>query len=260
MLPRQRAFNKRKQHSSRGGKYDNGISPSKMKKKLVKMDGDSKGYGKYSKGIGKGNYSRVNSGDGQDRGRHKGNNRSNGDKRKKSMDKKNSKGNLGRKKKSKSSLSQNKKSRGASKNKSKNKSKQEGYYKVRKSNSKHPTGMNRNQSNKIEVENPHDNNQYPPRNFSRREEQGLPEHREMIPRHFNMHPQREVMSRGKHQMGVDDMRRFREGLNESDMSDQIQNNTRDYYDQEHPYNNPEAAQRPKGKKIVIYCSINLKEN
>ena len=75
--------------------------------------------------------------------------------------------------------------------------------------------------NKIELEHP-DQGQFQPRNFSRREEQHLPEHREMIPRHFNMHMQREMNPnlRGKqHQMGVDDMRRFREGLNESDNSE-----------------------------------------
>ena len=134
MLPRQRAFNTRKQQSSRGGKYDNGVSPSKMKKKLMKIDEDSKGYGKYNKGIGKGNFSRVNSGDGPEKGRDKNTNsrsRGKGDKRKKSMDKKSSRGNLmGKNKKSKKSLSQNKKSRVGSQNKRK-KQKQEAYYKVR---------------------------------------------------------------------------------------------------------------------------------
>jgi len=109
-----------------------------------------------------------------------------------------------------------------------------------------------NPSNKIEVENPHDPNQYPPRNFSRREDQGLPEHREMIPRHFNMHPQREVMSRGKHQMGVDDMRRFREGLNESENGDTMNNRTRDYYDNKEPHYISEGQSRPKGKEVYIF--------
>ena len=122
MLPRQRAFNKRKQQASRNQlKYDD-HSPSKMKKKLVnKMD--DKGYGKYSKGMGKkGNYSRVNSGENRlESGRMKSmNSRSIGKEkgnRKKSMDKKGSRNNLmSKKKNSKSSLSQNKKSRGGSQN------------------------------------------------------------------------------------------------------------------------------------------------
>lgn len=139
MLPRQRAFNTRKQHSSRGGRHDNGVSPSKMKKKLVnKMEDSSKSYGnaKLGKG-GRGNYSRVNSGEGYSKGKGP-NSRSmgKGDKgRKKSIDKKSSRGNLiGKKKGSKSSLSQNKRSRGGSqskrKSKPKPKPKPEGFYQV----------------------------------------------------------------------------------------------------------------------------------
>lgn len=137
MLPRQRTFNTRKQNSSRQGKYDNGVSPSKGKKKLVSKVEDAKGFGhpKY----GKGNYSRVNSGEGRDNyGKGKGpGSRSigKGDKgRKKSMDKKSSRGNLiGKKKGSKSSLSQNKRSRGGSqsKRKAKTKAKPESFYQVR---------------------------------------------------------------------------------------------------------------------------------
>jgi len=57
----------------------------------------------------------------------------------------------------------------------------------------------------------------------------------MIPRHFNMHPQREVNGpRGKqHQMGLDDMRRFRQGLNESD-NPEIMQNPKEYYEQREP--------------------------
>ena len=134
MLPRQRAFNTRKQNSSRQGKYDNGVSPSKMKKKLVNKMDDNKG--KYGKGK---NYSRVNSGEGRDHyGKGKGpNSRSMGKKdkgRKKSMDKKSSRGNLiGKKKGSKSSLSQNKRSRGGSQNKrkAKQKHKPDNFYQVK---------------------------------------------------------------------------------------------------------------------------------
>ena len=74
----------------------------------------------------------------------------------------------------------------------------------------------------------------------------------MIPRHFNMHPQREVMSRGKHQMGVDDMRRFREGLNESENGDTMNNRTRDYYDNKEPHYISEGQSRPKGKEVYIF--------
>ena len=121
MLPRQRAFNKRKQQASRNQlKYNEDQSPGKMKKKLVNKMED-KGYGKYSKAGGKkGNYSRVNSGEGnrmksmnsRSIGKEKGG-------RKKSVDKKGSRNNLmAKKKNSKSSLSQNKnkRSRGASQN------------------------------------------------------------------------------------------------------------------------------------------------
>lgn len=135
MLPRQRATNSRKQQSSRNqlGRNDNGHSPSKMKKKLVnKMEENQKNYnqGKFSK-----NYSRVNSGEGREDQRQKGpQSRSigKGDKgRKRSVDKKGSRGNLiGKKKGSKSSLSQNKRSRGGSQKNRKSKQKQNNIYQV----------------------------------------------------------------------------------------------------------------------------------
>lgn len=97
------------------------------------------------------------------------------------------------------------------------------------------------------METPHEPSQYPPRNFSRREESG-PEHREMIPRHFNMHPQREVGPRTKHQMGLDDMRRFREELNESDGQEQPQPQAhpREYFEPKEPGFAQEAPGRAKG--------------
>ena len=72
----------------------------------------------------------------------------------------------------------------------------------------------------------------------------------MIPRHFNMHPQREMNpNRGKqHQMGVDDMRRFREGLNESDNSEM----QKEYYDvRDHGYVDPQNGRSAKGKLINL---------
>jgi len=144
MLPRQRAFNKRKQQSSRNqlNKYNDDHSPSKGKKKLInKMDGGY-GGGKYSKGGSKkGNYLRVNSGGNRNEsdrmksmksrsiGKDKGS-------KKRSMEKKGSKNNLiSKKKNSKSSLSQNKRPRGGSqknkrKPKTKPKQKQEDFYQV----------------------------------------------------------------------------------------------------------------------------------
>ena len=95
------------------------------------------------------------------------------------------------------------------------------------------------------MESPHEPSQYPPRNFSRRDEQG-PEHREMIPRHFNMHPQREVGPRSKHPMGID-MQRFREELNESDNHEQMSNNPRDFYEAKDPGYGPEGPGRGKSK-------------
>lgn len=86
---------------------------------------------------------------------------------------------------------------------------------------------------------------FKPRNFLRREDSGLPEHREMIPRHFNMHPQREVGPKSKYQMGADDMRRFREELNESGNND-AQANHKDFYQPQENY--PEQPTRPpKGR-------------
>ena len=78
--------------------------------------------------------------------------------------------------------------------------------------------------------NPNNRNQYPyPNPNDRREDyhnkndhieiEGRNEQPEMssdmMPRHFNMHPQREAHNLKKHQMGAEDMRRFKQSLNES---------------------------------------------
>lgn len=124
MLPRQKNFNARRQQSSRnqGGKYGPDSSPNKSKKKSMGRQDDHQK--KLKPNSGKGNYSRMNSGEDPDqdvRGNGRSMGKGNRD-RKKSFEKKGSRNNLmKRKKSSKSSLSQNKRSRGASQKNKKNK-------------------------------------------------------------------------------------------------------------------------------------------
>jgi hypothetical protein len=107
-------------------------------------------------------------------------------------------------------------------------------------------------SNKIEEENGQKEDPFQPRNFMRRDEPGLPEHREMIPRHFNMHPQRETNPRNKHKMDAGVRQRFRQELSESAKMEQM--NQREMYSQ--GYQDKAPTRGSKGKHIIlklIFC-------
>lgn len=117
-------------------------------------------------------------------------------------------------------------------------------------NLKRPTGLHPippKASNKIEEEHGQKEDPFQPRNFLRRDDSGLPEHREMIPRHFNMHPQREANPRGKHQMDADDMRRFREELSESGKIEQAEQRRQEF----EQFRNEGGNRGSKGRIILI---------